>query len=81
MIDEEESSLSTRGVLNPYAEDRRRQDRQHDLEDLQSDTESEYEPSITENMTRSYPPVPIPPTHNHDNDSDSDSESESDETR
>jgi len=51
------------------------------LEDLQSDTESEYEPSITENMTRSYPPVPIPPTHNHDNDSDSDSDSDSAETR
>lgn len=77
IIDEEESSLSTRGVLNPSAEDRRRQDRQHDLEDLQSDTESEYEPSITENMTRSYPPVPGEITHNHDNDSDSDS----DETR
>ena len=38
MIDEEESSLSTRGVINPTAEERRKKDR---LEDYLSDTESE----------------------------------------
>ena len=77
IVDEEESSLSTRGVVNPSAEDRRKMNRQQDLEDLQSDTESEYEPSINELMTRSFPTVPGEITHTHDNDEDS----ESDETQ
>ena len=65
MIDEEESSLSTRGVINPTAEERRKKDR---LEDYLSDTESEYEPSLVDPNEREFPEVPEDITHTHDND-------------
>jgi len=71
---EEESSLSTRGVIKPSAEDRRKQDR---LDDLESDAESEYEPDASELV---YPDVPTEITHNHDNDEDSDSDDARTET-
>ncbi|CAG5077316.1 Oidioi.mRNA.OKI2018_I69.PAR.g8681.t3.cds [Oikopleura dioica] len=71
---EEESSLSTRGVIKPSAEDRRKQDR---LEELESDAESEYEPDPSELV---YPNVPTAITHNHDNDEDSDSDDAQTET-
>lgn len=75
MIDEEESSLSTRGVINPTAEERRKKDR---LEDYLSDTESEYEPSLVDPNEREFPEVPEDITHTHDNDeSDSDATDES----
>jgi 5'-nucleotidase len=69
--EEEESSLSTRGVVKPSAQDRRQQDR---LDDLESEAESDAEPEL--GVREQRPNVPVGITHTHDNDSDSDSESE-----
>jgi len=81
LVDEEESSLSTRGVLNPAAAERRKKDRECDLEDLQSDTESEYEPSITDMTERMFPNVPGEITHTHDNDESDSDENDTDDTQ
>jgi len=69
--EEEESSLSTRGVVKPSAEDRRQRDR---LDDLESEAESDCEPELGAREQR--PTVPVGITHTHDNDSDSDSAGE-----
>jgi len=69
--EEEESSLSTRGVVKPSAEDRRQRDK---LDDLESEAESDCEPELGAREQR--PTVPVGITHTHDNDSDSDSAGE-----
>ena len=71
--EEEESSLSTRGVVRPDAEARRQQDR---LNDQESEYESDVE-SLCGDMTRSFPNVPTGITHTHDNDSSDDEDSDS----
>lgn len=76
--EEEESSLSTRGVIRPDAEARRQQDRLNDM--IESEHESDVE-SLAGDMTRSFPNVPTGITHTHDNDSSDDDDDNDSDTK
>ena len=76
--EEEESSLSTRGVIRPDAEARRQQDRLNDM--IESEHESDVE-SLAGDMTRSFPNVPTGITHTHDNDSSDDEDDNDSDTK